>query len=259
MKRGALILALATVLSAAPALAQTPRTISAVGPGTPHQIGAGLDAMVLVPAGEFIMGSNDGEDDEKPRRRVHLGAIYIDKYPVTNSQFQRFGKPDYDAGAKFNGDRQPVVGVTWFQARDYCKSVGKQLPTEAEWEKAARGVDGRKYPWGDQGDGSKVIRYKNSGVKTHPVDRLYNTHRSPFGAVDMAGNTWEWVADWYAKDYYRNAPPRNPRGPGSGSGRVARGGSWSNITPTTFRAAFRFGYLPVFGLNFLGFRCAKAP
>ena len=81
--------------------------------------------MVLVPTGEFIMGSNDGEDDEKPRRRVHLGAFYIDKYPVTNSRFQRLGKPDYDAGAKFNGDRQPVVGVTWFQARDYCKSVGE--------------------------------------------------------------------------------------------------------------------------------------
>ena len=145
--------------------------------------------MVKVPAGWFIMGS-ENDDNEKPRRRVYLDKFFIDKFPVPYARFRRFERPKDDYGSKFNGDHQPVVGVTWFQARDYCKSVGKRLPTEAEWEKAARGVDGRKYPWGDQWDDSKVIRDKNSGNKTHPVDRTYNTHRSPYGAVDMVGNVW---------------------------------------------------------------------
>ncbi len=130
----------------------------AVGPSTTYQIGSGLDTMVLVPAGWFIMGSDSGDhDDEKPRRRVYLEEFFIDKYPVTNARFRRFGNPKKDYGSKFNGVRQPVVGVTWTQARDYCKSVGKRLPTEAEWEKAARGVDGRRYPWGNRWDGSTMI------------------------------------------------------------------------------------------------------
>ncbi|MDP6620335.1 MAG: SUMF1/EgtB/PvdO family nonheme iron enzyme, partial [Nitrospinota bacterium] len=205
----------------------------AVGPGTPQQIGSGLDTMVLVPAGYFIRGSTSEEVDdalrmskkvynsakrgwferEMPQRRIYLDAFYIDKYPVTNARFRRFGKPKTDHGSKFNGARQPVVGVTWSQARDYCGSVGKRLPTEAEWEKAARGVDGRKYPWGNQWDGSKVIWSKNSGGKTHPVDRTSKTHRSPYGAVDMSGNVWQWVGDWFKADYYRSAPARNPKGP----------------------------------------------
>ncbi len=213
--------------------------------------------MVKVPVGWFIMGSNES-DDEKPRHRVYLDEFFIDKYPVTNARFRRFGTPDKDFGAKFNGARQPVVGVTWTQARDYCKSVEKRLPTEAEWEKSARGVDGRKYPWGSQWDGSKVIWDKNSGGKTHPVDRTYNTHRSPYGAVDMAGNTWEWVADWYGKNYYANAPDRNPKGPASGSGRVWRGGSWYGGGTANFRAAARNNGRPVDRDFRISFRCAKA-
>ena len=227
--------------------------------GTPQQIGSGLDTMVKVPAGWFIMGSNDGDDDEKPQRRVYLDAFYIDKYPVTNSRFRGFGKSRYDDDLRFNGARQPVVGVTWTQARDYCKSVAKRLPAEAEWEKAARGVDGRKYPWGGQWDPTKVILGKNSGGKTHRVDRTYNTHRSPYGAVDMSGNVSEWDSDWYGKDYYRNAPDRNPKGPASGSGRVVRGGSWDNYSPTRFRAANRDWDRPDFRIYLVGFRCAKAP
>ena len=243
----------------------------AIGAGTPQQIGSGLDTMVKVPAGDFIMGSSE-EDlraipqkfrmsylDEKPRRRVYLDAFYIDKYPVTNSRFRRFGRPKDDYGSKFYGDRQPVVGVTWSQARDYCKSAGKRLPTETEWEKAARGVDGRMYPWGGQWDGSKVIWLKSSGLKTHPVDRTYNTHRSPYGAVDMSGNVWEWVGDWFKTGYYREAPERNPKGPSSGSERVVRGGSWFDNNQTYFRAANRFRYLPDSTYFYLGFRCAKAP
>jgi formylglycine-generating enzyme required for sulfatase activity len=221
-------------------------------------IGAGLDTMVLVPAGEFIMGSNQ-DSDEMPQRRVYLDAFYIDKYPVTNSRFRRFGEPAENQGSQFNGDRQSVVGVMWYQARDYCKSVEKRLPTEAEWEKATRGVDGRKYPWGTRWDGSKVIWRENSGIKTHRVDRTYNTHRSPFGAVDMVGNTWEWVQDWYGTEYYRNAPNRNPKGPASGSGRVLRGGSWLIVADSRFfRAAYRFWFDPGTRSYDFSFRCAKA-
>ena len=133
--------------------------------------------MVLVPAGRFIRGSTPRQaeaayreakkkydwvkkewfDREVPQRRIHLDGFFIDKYPVTNARFRKPGKPAKDYGSKFNGDRQPVVGVTWTQGRDYCRSVGKRLPTEAEWEKSARGVDGRRYPWGNDWDGSKVI------------------------------------------------------------------------------------------------------
>jgi formylglycine-generating enzyme required for sulfatase activity len=190
---------------------------------------------------------------------VYLDAFYIDKYPVTNSRFRRFGRSKDDYGPKFNGDRQPVVGVTWTQARDYCKSVGKRLPTEAEWEKAARGVDGRRYPWGNRWDPSKVIWVNNSGGKIHPADRTYNTHRSPYGAVDMSGNTWEWISDWYGKDYYPNAPNRNPKGPASGSVRVLRGGSYLSGNTSNFRAANRNWHDPDDQLYNVSFRCAKAP
>ncbi len=272
-RRTALLAGLASLL-----LASSGKRL-AVGAGTPHEIGSGLDTMVLVPAGWFIRGSTPQQaeaayreskkiyawykkewfDAEVPLRRIHLDTFYIDKYPVTNARFRRFGKSRYDDNSKFNGARQPVVGVTWFQARDYCGSVGKRLPTEAEWEKAARGVDGRKYPWGSDWDSSKVIWSKNSGKKTHPVDRSYNIQRSPFGAVDMSGNVMEWVADWYAKDYYRNAAERNPKGPASGIVRVVRGGSWYIIDPSYFRAAGRIRIQSADWILGLGFRCAKAP
>jgi hypothetical protein len=163
------------------------------------------------------------------------------------------------ANSDFNGPKLPILGITWDEVVAYCDWSGKRLPTEAEWEKAARGVDGRKYPWGNQWDPSKVIRYGNSGGKTHPVDRTYDTHRSPFGAVDMLGNVWQWVQDWYRKDYYRNAPDRNPKGPASGTRRVVRGGSWVNGNPSGFRAATRHVSQPVNWYDGLGFRCAKAP
>jgi iron(II)-dependent oxidoreductase len=247
----------------------------AIGADLPRQTGSGLETMVLVPAGEFIMGSSEEDlqgiripksvmksySDEMPKRRVNLKAFYIDKYPVTNAQFRKFAKPKVESDPKFNGVFQPVVGVTWSQARNYCQSVGKRLPTEAEWEKAARGVDGRRFPWGNQWEGSKVIWWKNSGRKSHPVNRTKNTHQSPHGAVDMAGNVWEWVSDWYKRDYYQSAPDHDPSGPSSGTRRVIRGGSWlpNDIFPRIFRAPNRSSNLPDEVGDWLGFRCAKSP
>ena len=213
--------------------------------------------MMLVPVGEFIMGSNES-DDEKPHRLVYLDGYYIDKYPVTNARFRGAEmRPEKDYGSRFNGAKQPVVGVTWFQARDYCQKVGKRLPTEAEWEKAAKGAYGKIYPWGNRWEPDKLIWRENSRYKTHPVNRTYKTHESPFGAVDMAGNVWEWVNDWYAKDYYSRAPERNPKGPSAGKVRSLRGGSWRGVHIVNFRTAFRLRLDPGYAFTNWGFRCAK--
>ena len=207
--------------------------------------------MVLVPAGEFIMGSEEGDADEKPRHRVYLDAFYIDKYEVTNARFQQFVQATGHRtqaereGSGYTGDKSglvdganwraprgpgssiagleqhPVVSVSQEDAKAYCTWAGKRLPTEAEWEKAARGTDGRTYPWGNQFDSTKGnFDGKNKG--TVPVG-TYEGGKSPYGAYDMAGNVWEWVADWYGENYYKNSPARNPQGPASGdSGRPAR-------------------------------------
>ena len=235
--------------------------------------------MVLVPAGWFLRGSSDAQVREalaecnrtrnnkcqlkwfergKPQRRVYLDAFFIDKYLITNQAFRVSGmKTEKSYGPKFNGLKQPVLGVTWFQARDYCQKASKRLPTEAEWEKAARGVDGRNYPWGNEWDGAKFIWGKTSGGKTHSVDRVYNTHESPYGAVDMAGQVWEWVHDWYQLGYFRNAPEKNPKGPSDGSKRVLRSGSWKSVKPWYFRSSFRHSSPPDSRIMSRGFRCAK--
>lgn len=210
--------------------------------------------MVLVSAGWFLMGSDVGDEDQKPRRRVYLDAFYIDKYPVTNAQF---GEPEEDYGPRHSGKKSPAVGVSWYLARDYCRSFKKRLPTEAEWEKAARGVDGRTYPWGDRWNGSKLIWRVSSRGRTHPVDRAYATHESPFGAVDMVGHVWEWVADRYGEDYYQKAPDRNPKGPAKGSARVLRGGGWMLRARRFFRVYHRTAVFPTRRANDGGFRCAR--
>jgi formylglycine-generating enzyme required for sulfatase activity len=210
-------------------------------------------AMVLVPAGWFIMGADDGDVDQKPRRRVYLDAYYIDKFPVTNA---RFGEADIAYGPRLSGKKSPAVGVSWYLARDYCRSFRRRLPTEAEWEKAARGTDGRVYPWGNRWNGSKLIWRVNSRRGTHPVDRSYSTHRTPFGAADMVGHVWEWVADRYAEDAYRNAPDRNPKGPEKGSARVLRGGGWMLRNRKFFRTFHRTAVFPTNQANDGGFRCA---
>lgn len=210
--------------------------------------------MVLVPAGVFLMGSSEGDENEAPRRKVDLGAFYIDKYPVTNRQFQ--GEREVDYGPAFRGPDHPVVGVTWFQAQAHCRALGKRLPTEAEWEKAARGPGGRIYPWGNAWDSEKLIWFSNGGERTHPVTRKARAHLSPYGAADMAGHVWEWVADWYGAAYYRGAPAKNPKGPQKGKSRVLRGGSWYSDDPWELRASVRARNVPEFFDNDYGFRCA---
>jgi formylglycine-generating enzyme required for sulfatase activity len=218
--------------------------------------------MVLVPAGEFLMGSED-RDNEKPRHRVHLDAYYIDKVPVTNAHYERFVQatgrraPLYGKYSEWNSSTQPVVGVSWYDAEAYCKWAGKRLPTEAEWEKGARGTDGRKYPWGDQWDPSRANAENKLG-KTAPVGS-YPGGASPYGALDMAGNVWQWVADWYAKDYYQGSPERNPTGPSSGTAKVLRGGSWQNSSGV-LRSALRSDATPDYRdvtYGGIGFRCAR--
>ena len=211
----------------------------------------------LVPAGEFTMGSASGGSDEKPVHTVYLDAFYIGKYEVTNAQWNAYAQATWES-TKSGPDDHPVVNVTWFDAHDYCSWAGMRLPTEAEWEKAARGMDGRTYPWGEGIDGNKA-NYNDSGDPfdngTTPVG-YYPSGVSPYGAYDMAGNVWEWVADRYDSGYYASSPSRNPQGPSSGTFRVLRGGSWFNSVHR-LRAAARNGNSPSYDSGGYGFRCAQ--
>jgi formylglycine-generating enzyme required for sulfatase activity len=222
--------------------------------------------MVLVPKGEFIMGSPLGSyifgDNEAPQRRVYLKTFYIDKYEVTNALFRKKLVPEQVYSGTFGKPDQPVVGVTWDQAKDYCGRVGKRLPTEAEWEKAARGTDRRIFPWGN---GPANCELAIMGETIPSCSRGYSTWEvgsrpkgaSPYGAMDMAGNVMEWVADWYVGKYYSTAPDRNPKGPPEGSLRVLRGGAWFN-SGALLRAAFRTGFEPDETNHGVGFRCTKS-
>jgi len=220
-----------------------------------------------VPAGEFTMGSDSGEASEKPVHRVYLDSFWIDRTEVTNGQYTHCvtaGKcnPSRSAdNSKVNGENQPVVSVAWDDAKAYCEWAGARLPTEAEWEKAARGSDGRKWPWGnspatcdysvlDAGDGRGCGR-----DTTWPVGSK-TSGASPYGALDMAGNVWEWVADWYDATYYSRSPARNPTGPESGTLRVLRGGSWRDLSYGVRTTIRNYGNPGATGVYF-GFRCAQ--
>ncbi len=210
---------------------------------------AGMEVpMVKVPAGDFIMGSNarelglreDFPADESPIHLVYLNTFWVDKYEVTNAQYREFtgatghSPPLYMNDPNFNEDKLPVVGVTWEDAVEYCKWRGMFLPTEAQWEKAARGVDGRKYPWGNEfpdedengigGLQNLRANFNSRHAVNFPVGS-FPKGVSPYGTWDMAGNVWEWCADWYDKDYYQVSPRENPMGPITGKNRVVRGGS----------------------------------
>lgn len=216
--------------------------------------------MVRVPAGPFEMGSAGGESDERPVHTVELDGYYIDKYEVTNELYQVFvqatggEQPRYASDNRFNTAQQPVMGVSWFDADGYCAWAGLRLPTDAEWEKTARATDGRTYPWGEGIDADKT-NYGNNIGRTTPVGS-YPAGVSPYGAYDLAGNVWEWVADWYDRRYYGSSPSSNPTGPSSGSSRVLRGGSWYD-TPEGLRASNRLWLGPRFRFLDVGFRCAQ--
>jgi serine/threonine-protein kinase len=257
---------------------------------------------VYVPAGEFLMGSedSDADDDEKPQHTVNLDAYWMDRTEVTNEMFGRFvGETSYQTDAEKEGsanvcadgscdetdgadwqhpqgpesnlnglETHPVVQVSWDDATAYCEWAGRRLPTEAEWEKAARGTDGRKYPWGEQAPTGELANFCDANCAwswadesvddgyalTSPVGN-YPAGATPYGAFDMAGNVWEWVNDFYDDNYYATSPRDNPPGASVEARRVLRGGSGSDGARNR-RAPYRAR--GVARLNDLGFRCAAS-
>ena len=260
-----------------------------------QSVNDGYGDYVYVPAGTFKMGDNFNEGDirERPVHTVELDAFYIGKYPVTNGEYRKFrDDPEYDsprfwqAGQAVPKDQSaaqsravsdpakqnfPAAAITWDQAVAYCKwlsaKTGKEyrLPTEAEWEKAARGTDQRRYPWGDELDPSyasykeKPLQFvgfydgsKRGELETH-------SNASPYGAFDMEGGIFEWCSDWYSPDYYAFSPARNPGGPNEGAYRAVRGASQYE-EPWELRAANRSSGAPSNqNHHFLGFRCVRRP
>jgi len=238
-------------------------------------------AMVLVPAGRFTMGSSAAEikrlqkgtldfdagllKAESPQHTVFLSAYYIYKYEVTVAQYRQFchetgHKMPVKAPAWGWKDNHPIVNVSWRDAAAYAKWAGAQLPTEAQWEKAARGTDERTFPWGKAWDPAKCNNsYQHNHdagqVTTMPVGS-YPAGASPYGAMDMAGNAWEWVADWFDAEYYAKSPAKDPTGPVRGSEHVIRGGCYCLGAPATFQAARRFPLCPdTIDKDNRGFRC----
>jgi formylglycine-generating enzyme required for sulfatase activity len=237
--------------------------------------------IVYVPVGEFTMGSTKGQadaawrecgsncdkklyDTETPQHTVYLDAYWIDKTEVTNAMYRKCvdengcTKPD-DTSHYDNNSRadHPVVYVDWNQAQAYCNWVGGRLPTEAEWEKAARGTDRRVYPWGNDPPNADLLNYKQNISDTTAVGS-YPSGASPYGIMDMAGNVWEWVNDWYDEKYYQNSPKRNPQGATGGQYRVLHGGS-AYTESRYVRAAFRHKSEPALRYISIGFRCVRFP
>ena len=289
-----------------PAPTKTPtKAFTPTATALPDEIMDNGVPMRLVPAGDFEMGSdaddalaeckkyrNDCQRDwftnEEPPHEVYLDAFYMDKYEVTNALYKACEeaggctppqqttsdtRSSYYGNSEF--DNYPVIYVDWNQAQVYCEwrgtSTGSDthLPTEAQWEKAARGTDARAYPWGDTFDGTKVNfcdkncpfdwadkTVDDGFADTAPVDS-YESGQSPYGIYNLAGNVWEWTADWYSETYYQSSPLKNPLGPDSGTSRVLRGGSWDNYDNSA-RSAYRYWFVPSFTYGIIGFRCARS-
>jgi formylglycine-generating enzyme len=233
--------------------------------------------MVFIPAGPFLMGSNDGLPNERPQHTVTLKEYYIDQYEVTAGRYQKFVEsahrnlpPTWDDDAAQALSDLPAIGMSWTDAAAYCKWAGRRLPTEAEWEKAARGPDGRRYPWGHMQPFVDIANYNrgmwvseavtlvpvNSGTEGMSVRHgLKEGGKSPYGLFHMAGNAAEWVADWYDREFYQKSPDVNPTGPSSGDKRVIRGGSWADL-PNALRVTSRVSAEPDYEDRTIGFRCA---
>ncbi|MBI4003346.1 MAG: formylglycine-generating enzyme family protein [Nitrospira defluvii] len=225
--------------------------------------------MAVIPEGFFAMGANgtDALEDERPQHQVWLDRFEMDRYEVTTGQYAEFvalmKQPapwQWEAVDLAQHHDRPVIGVNWFDADAYCRWRGKRLPTEAEWEKAARGIDGRLFPWGNQEPTDRLANFAlgarfNYSQVLMPVQG-YAPGISPYGLYQMAGNVGEWVADWYGANYYETSLPRNPAGPDAGSFRVLRGGSWSDL-PKYLLTYGRFKLSPETRNSYTGFRCAR--
>lgn len=265
-------------------------------------------ALVFVPAGEFLMGSLDSDQaagsDEKPQHTVSLNAFWVDRTEVTNAMFARFVvATGYKTEAERQGwgkvfslseqewgevdganwqhprgstttieglDDYPVVSMSWNDANTYCQWVGRRLPTEAEWEKAARGTDGRNYPWGDQAPAGNLLNFADRNLAQDWSDKnaddgyeflapvgSYPAGASPYGALDMVGNAWEWTVDWYVEDYYAHSPTKNPVQTTTAFTRVLRGGSWLD-RPQFLRVTNRNWIYQEFAGDLIGFRCVRS-
>lgn len=223
--------------------------------------------MMYIPAGEFLMGSEAGELNERPIHEIYLDAYWMDQTEVTNRMYvlcmDAGACEDPGSGKRASAEAypdHPAVDLTWEMANTYCEWADARLPTEAEWEKAARGgLIGKKYPWGDEiptceSGAANGAQRRECGWATTQVGSF-----SPngYGLFDMAGNAWEWVADWYSDTYYSSSPSTNPLGPSSGTYRVLRGGSWE-YQYNDVRSSIRFVYYPVdYSRLFEGIRCAR--
>ncbi len=224
-------------------------------------------SLLHVSASEFTMGSDSGFDNERPAHTVYLDEFWIDQTEVTIHMYSLcvkakvckkpanqasslysnyYGSPDFEV--------YPVIHVDWNMAKTYCEWADRRLPTEAEWEKAARGEQALTYPWGDEEPNNHLLNFdKNKGDVT--AVGSYPNGASPYGALDMAGNAWEWVADWYSEIYYASSPASNPLGPKSGQERVLRGGSWLNNSILVRSSNRNYGSPEDDCVN-CGFRCA---
>ncbi|MDR3708077.1 MAG: SUMF1/EgtB/PvdO family nonheme iron enzyme [Capsulimonadaceae bacterium] len=266
--RGLLSASVALILVAPPGLFAQVSVTAKVNPTDGAE-------MVLVPAGEFAMGTDASEIpiaarrlfSDAPKHIVNLSEYWIYKNDVTVAQYKAFCKatghemppfPQYT----WQGDDHPIVNVNWSDASAYAAWAGVSLPTEAEWEKAARGTDGRAYPWGNEWDPGLCAHWETTFVLgdlgTNMSVGSYPLGASPYGALDMAGNVWQWCADWYDPNYYKATPSINPTGPENGSCRVLRGGAWDDVGTYIFRAAHRnYRFPSSIDVNDTdGFRCA---
>ncbi|MCX6582825.1 MAG: formylglycine-generating enzyme family protein, partial [Candidatus Aminicenantes bacterium] len=220
--------------------------------------------MIHIPPGKFMMGADDGFDNEKPLHEVDLDGYWIGKYEVTFAQYDLYcevtGK-EKPGDEGWGREKRPVIHVSWADAAAYCRWISQetgltfQLPTEAQWEKAARGSRGIRYPWGNEFDKNKCNSGESDLQKTMPVGS-YPLGKSPYGCMDMAGNVWEWCSDWYDENYYKESPGKNPQGPAGGSRRVLRGGRWVVVAPGC-RAACRFDFFPAVRDSGAGFRLSR--
>ena len=250
-----------------------------VGEGAPVDEKSGLPLVIvsridgarlrLVREGAFTMGTADGYEDEGPAHEVYLNAFYIDETPLTNAQWRKFvdatgsSAPACWEDERFRGEDRPVVGITYYEALSYARWSGRRLPTEAEWEKAARGTDGRAYPWGEIPSGADDVHRANlkgvgDGFATTSSVRAFPAGVSPAGCLDMSGNVWEWTADWYDRAYYATSPRNSPRGPDTGSYRVLRGGAF-HVAGRLARATMRFYGREEYAYGVTGVRMAMTP